>query len=115
MRVRLIFNGQELRQNDRSLQSYNIRDNCVVHCLVTDPPPQEPAADAAQQEDEDAWDVGHLMLPMFAVVLALLWYFRIAYRMYFTTISSLILVVFTSFFVVAVLLSRRPTAEENLE
>lgn len=32
--IRLIFNGQVLQSDDRTLQNYGLFDNCVVHCLV---------------------------------------------------------------------------------
>ncbi|CAD6188296.1 unnamed protein product [Caenorhabditis auriculariae] len=47
--VRLIFQGQLLRDDTRSLQSYGLNDGCVLHCHVSNtpyarsaPPPEQP-------------------------------------------------------------------------
>uniref|UniRef100_A0A8W8NHP0 Ubiquitin-like domain-containing protein n=1 Tax=Magallana gigas TaxID=29159 RepID=A0A8W8NHP0_MAGGI len=44
--VRFIFNGQDLRNDSNTLQNYNIGNNSVVHCLITQvnqqaPPPRQ--------------------------------------------------------------------------
>ncbi|CAD5123832.1 DgyrCDS12140 [Dimorphilus gyrociliatus] len=33
--IRFVFNGQELRQESQTLQQYNVRDNSVIHCLIS--------------------------------------------------------------------------------
>ena len=33
--VRFIFNGQDLRDDARTLQACNVGDNCTMHCLIT--------------------------------------------------------------------------------
>ncbi|XP_064595112.1 transmembrane and ubiquitin-like domain-containing protein 1 isoform X2 [Liolophura sinensis] len=97
--VRLIFNGQCLQNDTSTLQSYNIRDNCTVHCLVTEaqhqstPPPTDTRNDL---------DIGIFMFPLFAVFLATIWYFRFAYRQYFNAMTTFSLVGITFLFSVAV-------------
>lgn len=39
--VRLIFQGQLLRDDSRSLASYGIRDKCTVHCHIGTRPYQQ--------------------------------------------------------------------------
>lgn len=36
--IRLIFRGQLLRDNNRSLESYGLQDNCIVHCHINNKP-----------------------------------------------------------------------------
>ncbi|TKR65402.1 hypothetical protein L596_025809 [Steinernema carpocapsae] len=40
--IRLIYQGQLLRDDDRSLQSYGLHDDCVVHCHVGSVPYAQP-------------------------------------------------------------------------
>ena len=120
MRIRLIFNGQELRENERSLESYHIFDNCVVHCLLTHmPAPEERAASEAAQQllaEEDAWDIGHLMMPLLGVILAVLWFFLFKYSLVFSALSCFLIVLFTTGYLLALLvMRRRPPGDENLE
>ncbi|KAH7731426.1 Ubiquitin family protein [Aphelenchoides avenae] len=42
--VRLIFQGQLLRDDTRSLESYGLHDQCVVHCHVGTRPYSQPAS-----------------------------------------------------------------------
>ena len=42
--VRLIFNGQVLRDENSSLRSCGIFDKCVVHCLIHQGPTQAPSS-----------------------------------------------------------------------
>ncbi|VDL71789.1 unnamed protein product [Nippostrongylus brasiliensis] len=47
--VRLIYQGQLLREDSRTLASYGLRDGCVVHCHISNTPysrqaPSQPAA-----------------------------------------------------------------------
>ena len=115
LRIRLIYHGQELRQDARTLQSYNILDNSVVHCLLTSVPaahaPAQPHAAAAQDaaaadEQRDDLELGRYCLPLFGFMLLMLWYCRIQYKQYFNAMSTLCLIAFTFLFIVMVLASR---------
>lgn len=45
--VRLIYRGQLLRDDTRSLLSYGLHDQCVVHCHVSSTPYAQPSSSTA--------------------------------------------------------------------
>ena len=49
MLVRFIFNGRELRHDASTLQSCNITDGSVIHCLLTRGAQQEENTEQQQQ------------------------------------------------------------------
>ena len=49
MLVRFIFNGRELRHDASTLQSCNITDGSVIHCLLTRAAQQEENMEQQQQ------------------------------------------------------------------
>ncbi|XP_041371716.1 transmembrane and ubiquitin-like domain-containing protein 1 [Gigantopelta aegis] len=100
--VRFIFNGQDLRNDGYTLQSYNIVDNSVVHCLVTQ---TQQTPHVMPHDDDLDLDVGHLMLPLFGFILAVIWYLRFSYRQYFNAMSTLCLVGVTFLFFLGVVSS----------
>ncbi|GFO30344.1 transmembrane and ubiquitin-like domain-containing protein 1 [Plakobranchus ocellatus] len=99
--VRFIFNGQDLRNDEATLQAYQIGDNCTMHCLITNKRLGHSAgSDSAnggsglhRRDEEDADSVmGALMYPLFTLVLAVVWYFRFTYRQYFSPMSTVCLI-----------------------
>ncbi|XP_046331655.2 transmembrane and ubiquitin-like domain-containing protein 1 [Haliotis rufescens] len=97
--VRLIFNGQDMRNDRNTLQGYNITDNSVIHCLVT----QNLQHTAQPQMDNGDGDaaLGSFMLPLFALILACIWYLRITQKQYFNAVSTLSLAGVTFLFLLA--------------
>ncbi len=102
--VRFVCNGQELRQEMRTLQSYNIIDNSVIHCLLSQAPQ---TAEAITPPRGLQFDIGTLMFPLFGLILLLIWYFRFTYRNYFNAMSTFSLIGITFLFIVALLASWR--------
>ena len=105
--IRLIYNGQELR-NPRTLGSYNIEDNTVIHTLVsepnvTTPPPSRSATDVA------TFNAGNLMVPLFVIILSLIWYLRIEYGQFFTLTSTISLICISIVFALGLMAQRMPT------
>ena len=35
LNIRLIYNGHELKDDDKTLEQCGLTDNCTVHCLIT--------------------------------------------------------------------------------
>ena len=103
--VRFIFNGQDLRNDNSTLQACNIMDNSVVHCLITQP--QQQPAQAANQQEDGFFDIGHLMVPLFGVLLGIVWYFRFMYRQFFNVTSTLTLGGITFLYIAALMSSLR--------
>lgn len=51
--VRLIYRGQLLRDDTRSLLSYGLHDQCVVHCHVSSTPYAQPSSSSANASVEN--------------------------------------------------------------
>lgn len=60
-RVRFVFGGQLLRNDNDPLTTYGVQDNTVVHCVITDPP-QQSALNA--EENEEDLDLTRLLIPL---------------------------------------------------
>ncbi|KAJ8284342.1 hypothetical protein COCON_G00031920 [Conger conger] len=116
--IKLIFQGQLLQDPGRTLLSLNITHNSVIHCHVSQAlreggGPEGAARSApgpAQTEQGGvgvgggaggvglALNTGSLVVPVFVVMLAVVWYFRINYRQFFTAPATISLVGVTIFF-----------------
>lgn len=110
--VRFIFNGQDLRNDTSTLESYNIIDNSVLHCLVTQPPQ---ANQNGQHHDDGGFDIGVLMFPLLGLLLGLVWYGRFVYRQFFNFVSTVILAGITFLYMAAFIASFRRQHHEHLE
>ena len=103
--VRFIFNGQDLRNDNSTLQACNIIDNSVVHCLITQP--REQPTHSRNQEDDGLFDVGIFMFPLFGLLLGIVWYLRFMYRQFFNVTSTLTLGGITFLYLAAFMSSLR--------
>ncbi|XP_050405434.1 transmembrane and ubiquitin-like domain-containing protein 1 [Patella vulgata] len=110
--VRLIFNGQDLRNETSTLQSCNIVDNSVLHCLVTQNVRSEPRDN---YDTEDDINIGNFMIPIFGLLLGTLWYLRFNYKQYFNAISTLSLAGISFLFMFAAFTSWRSNNGANRE
>lgn len=100
--VRLIFNGQLLRSDNDTLEHHGLFHNCVVHCHISNTPQQQsPTASTPQPEDELDLDLGHYMLPLFCVLLVILWYCWFQFGHFFNTVSTVGLVGITGLLIVS--------------
>ncbi|KAL3315925.1 transmembrane and ubiquitin-like domain containing 2 [Cichlidogyrus casuarinus] len=124
-KVRLIHRGHELydkkkvQSNDRAemmrLSDYPLEDESVLHCLITEKnTSQQNAAsstgnqhnvtpDSIQFHDALIGDLdfgNRLLLPLFCLLLSSSWLLRIAYRQYFSVLSTLALVGLTVIFAI---------------
>jgi len=97
--VRLIYQGQLLQDDTQTLSSLNLADNCVLHCHISQNATRAmPAGARAADQVHVALNLGSLMLPMFVLMLSVLWYFQIQYRQFFTAPATASLVGITIFF-----------------
>lgn len=123
--IKLIWQGQLLQDPRRTLLSLNITHNSVLHCHVSPAPAQPEASDDPDESSSSgggatqrarpntglsgglrsaglALSSSSLVVPVFVVLLAVVWYFRIHYRQLFTapaTVSLVGVTVFFSFFI----------------
>ncbi|XP_036739121.2 transmembrane and ubiquitin-like domain-containing protein 2 isoform X4 [Manis pentadactyla] len=102
--MKLIYQGRLLQDPARTLRSLNITDNCVIHCHRSPPgsavpgPSASLAPSSATEPPSLGVSVGSLMVPVFVVLLGVVWYFRINYRHFFTAPATVSLVGVTVFF-----------------
>ncbi|XP_069502105.1 transmembrane and ubiquitin-like domain-containing protein 1 [Ambystoma mexicanum] len=90
--VRLIYQGQLLRDDAQTMSSLHLTDNCVLHCHISQhATPQMPAGARVAEQVNAALNIGSLMVPLFVLMLALLWYFQIQYRQFFTVTATVCL------------------------
>ncbi|EHB10732.1 Transmembrane and ubiquitin-like domain-containing protein 2 [Heterocephalus glaber] len=101
--VKLIYRGRLLQDPESTLRSLNITDNCVIHCHCsppgdTAPDSSAPLAPSAAESPSLGISVGSLVVPMFVVLLGVVWYFRINYCQFFPAPATVSLVGITVFF-----------------
>ncbi|XP_010872509.1 transmembrane and ubiquitin-like domain-containing protein 2 [Esox lucius] len=101
--IKLIYQGQLLHDPKRTLLSLNISHNSVIHCHVSqvlqEASPEEAAGSGGGIRAAGlAMSTGSLVVPVFVVMLAVVWYFRINYRQFFTAPATISLVGVTVFF-----------------
>lgn len=126
--VRLIFNGQVLRDEGSSLRSCGLFDKCVVHCLVSNLPSSSGAGSQQQaparsgvadhhhhhhqgaahghhhqvHHHGQALDVSAFFIPLLGLALAMVWYLALAYNSYFNFMSTTALLGLTSLYFLSV-------------
>ncbi|XP_029913267.1 transmembrane and ubiquitin-like domain-containing protein 2 [Myripristis murdjan] len=111
--IKLIYQGQLLQDPKRTLLSLNITHNSVIHCHISqtlhDASPEEGAPSGTGsgvgagvsggfRAAGLALSTSSLVVPVFVVILAVVWYFRINYRQFFTAPATISLVGVTVFF-----------------
>ncbi|KAG9350065.1 hypothetical protein JZ751_026418 [Albula glossodonta] len=115
--IKLIFQGQLLQDPGRTLLSLNITHNSVIHCHISQSLREGSTEGTARSVPGTtqvehggvgvsggaggvglALNTGSLVVPVFVVMLAVVWYFRINYRQFFTAPATISLVGVTIFF-----------------
>ncbi|XP_019950195.1 transmembrane and ubiquitin-like domain-containing protein 2 [Paralichthys olivaceus] len=111
--TKLIYQGQLLQDPKKTLLSLNITHNSVIHCHISqalhEADPEEGAESGAGAGVSSevsggfraagvAISTSSLVVPVFVVILAVVWYFRINYRQFFTAPATISLVGVTVFF-----------------
>ncbi|NWU69758.1 TMUB1 protein, partial [Pterocles burchelli] len=98
--VRLIYQGQLLRDDAQSLSALHLAPNSVLHCHVSphssSPAPSGPRASAGPVHA--ALNVGSLLLPLSVLALAVLWFCQLQYRHVFTATATTFLAGLTLLF-----------------
>ena len=112
--VKLIFNGQIMRDDSSSLRSFGIFDKCVVHCLIHQGPSQQQqqsshsSSNSHQQSMNNNTtqhrdlDLSSYFIPILGIALSCLWYFAVAYTAYFNFLSTTALIGLTSLYFLTV-------------
>ncbi|XP_065486168.1 transmembrane and ubiquitin-like domain-containing protein 1 [Caloenas nicobarica] len=98
--VRLIYQGQLLRDDAQSLAALHLGHNSVLHCHISQhsPAPAPAGPHASADPVHAALNVGSLMLPLFVLMLAVIWYCQLQYRHVFTATATTFLAGLTLLF-----------------
>ncbi|XP_077159646.1 transmembrane and ubiquitin-like domain-containing protein 1 [Paroedura picta] len=91
--VRLIYQGQLLRDDSQTLSALHLTHNSVLHCHILQhrsPSLSNNAHVNATHVDpaHTALNVGSMMVPLFLLMLGTLWYFQMQYRHVFTATAT---------------------------
>ncbi|RLV89325.1 hypothetical protein DV515_00014962 [Chloebia gouldiae] len=88
--VRLIYQGQLLRDDAQSLAGLHLGHLSVLHCHLSPPTaaPAAPGTPGPRSPAPAALGVGSLALPLFVLLLALLWYLQLQHRHVFTATAT---------------------------
>ncbi|KAM4907228.1 transmembrane and ubiquitin-like domain-containing protein 1 [Sylvia borin] len=88
--VRLIYQGQLLRDDTQSLAGLHLGHLSVLHCHLSPASvaPTAPGTPGPRSPAPAALGVGSLALPLFVLLLALLWYLQLQHRHVFTATAT---------------------------
>jgi hypothetical protein len=112
--VRFIYQGREL-QDSETLRTYNIRDQTIIHCQISVRRHSTPnriadeisgthvnsnGFDTSSFLDTSPVNISSHFILFLTLILGFIWYLRIKYRVLFTPISTIILILVTIIFVI---------------
>ncbi|XP_016664132.1 transmembrane and ubiquitin-like domain-containing protein 1 [Acyrthosiphon pisum] len=133
--IRLIFQGKVLHDDEASLSSCGLHDNCVVHCPIHQP---RPTANAQQSPDPVNQDTaeqplpntirhGHgqpggpvqhelilaVLLSALIIIISLLWYAKIEFYTLFSSVSADTLAILTAIILFTTVFTYLAVSEEQ--
>ncbi|XP_050431904.1 transmembrane and ubiquitin-like domain-containing protein 1 isoform X2 [Adelges cooleyi] len=132
--VRLIFQGKVLHDDEASLISCGLHDNCVVHCLIHQPRPSPNAQQSPDLVDHDTtelhqtnmgrqgqrqngpvreWNLATLLSALITIIITLLWYARLQFYTLFSYTSTGTLGILTAIFLFTAFLTYLVDNEEQ--
>ncbi|CAF0863277.1 unnamed protein product [Rotaria sordida] len=113
--IRFIYQGREL-QDHETLRTYNIRDQTTIHCQISARRHEstnqrndgissgthinQNGFDASTFIDSSPVNISSHFIILLTLVLGFVWYLRIKYRVLFSPISTVILVLITLIFLI---------------
>ncbi|CAF0774741.1 unnamed protein product [Adineta ricciae] len=113
--IRFIYQGREL-QDREMLRTYNIRDQTIIHCQINNRRPDSSNQrsngsssgshmnanrfDTSAFIDSPPVNISSYFVLIMSLILGFIWFLRIKYRMLFSPISTLVLILLTILFVI---------------
>ncbi|CAF3802952.1 unnamed protein product [Rotaria sp. Silwood1] len=113
--IRFIYQGREL-QDRETLRTYNIRDQTTIHCQISTRRHEttnqrndgissgthinQNGFDTSTFIDSSPVNISSHFILLLTLILGFVWYLRIKYRVLFSPISSVILVLITLIFLI---------------
>ncbi|KAM4689653.1 transmembrane and ubiquitin-like domain-containing protein 1 isoform 1-T4 [Discoglossus pictus] len=92
-RVRLIYQGQLLRDDTQTVSSLQLRNGSVLHCHISQHA-SVPGAMGAEMAQVPL-NIGSLLVPLLGLILGMLWYCQLQYPHFFTASATACLGVVT--------------------
>jgi len=130
--VRFIYQGREL-QDPEILHTCNIRDQTTIHCQISTRRHSTPnrindgitpeyinanGFDTSSFIDASPINISSHFILFITIILGSIWYLRIKYRILFTPISTIILILITIIFLIftcgSVLTTRRQISDRRI-
>ena len=72
--VKFIFRGQVIEDVSTTLQQLGVTNNSAIHVHISQPRPQAAEQEPANQTDEnEILDLSNLFVPLFGVILGIVW------------------------------------------
>jgi hypothetical protein len=113
--IRFIYQGREL-QDRETLRTYNIRDQTIIHCQISTRRPETTnqrnngisssthihrnGFDTSAFIDSSPVNISSHFALLLSLILGFIWYLRIKYRVLFSPISTMILILITILFLI---------------
>ena len=113
--IRFIYQGREL-QDREMLRTYNVRDQTIIHCQINNrrPDPSNQRSNGSSSGsrihtnrfdtsafiDSPPVNISSYFVLIASLILGFIWFLRIKYRMLFSPISTLVLILLTILFVI---------------
>ena len=95
-RVRLIYSGHLLQDDNASLSFYGVNDFSVIHTQISE------ASQQAQHQqvftDEGDLDLSRMLVPLVTTILGFGWFGAVYYSHLFSAISTAILIIVTTLY-----------------
>lgn len=133
--IRLIFQGKVLHDDEATLRSCGLHDNCVVHCLIHQPrssmnvqagsdsvdrgTTEQPLTNAIRHGQRQPgpvqreWNLATLLSALITIIISLLWYARIQFYTLFSYTSTGTLGILTGIFLFSAFLTYLVDNEEQ--
>lgn len=86
--MRFIYRGRVLSEDTLTLEQLEIGDQCALHVHIGRP---RPTGVAENQQEMEMLDLSKLFIPLFGLILAIVWVLLLIYPYVFSTLTKIFL------------------------